>query len=348
MTTVSQTNPKPYWAISDDESLMMSQDNSPISESALEIKHIWKSKVDYTLQKGLFFELNSLIGKVCLQSRMYDACGRHPARQESKIMQLICPRLGTKKLLHQRCLPTLVHHKSLPITSPFLFPLPLRSFSTTIHPRCDIIVVPRYKMTLHELREKNLLDLENYRSILFRILYTMSVLQKKYGFMHNDQHVQNILMKPVSESPDEQKIRKYKVNGTCYKVPDLEWIPILWDFEDARCDNVHGLNYNAKTINEPDVPPKWCPYYDVHFLLISLIDVFAISNTGIIPTEVRNWVLSMYPEQAIPWRVQEDALSQKNIKERKLQRAQYESREHIEKLLSGNTLPEAIHDQLQS
>lgn len=343
MTTHEQ---KPYWALSDDEVSVQLPLSSNESESVIEdegIKHIWKSRVDYKAQKGLFFKFKNLIGKVCLQTQYFDVCDRHPAKQESKIMQLICPTPGSKLKLHQRHLPVLIYHKSMSIMSPFLYPLPLRSFGTSIHPKCDIIVVPRYDTTFYDLRESNTLDLGNYKSILFRILYTLSVLQKRYGFIHNDQHIQNILMK---KSTNNTKIRQYVINGNNYQVPDLDWVPILWDFEDARCDRIHDLDFNAKTNNAADVPPRWCPYYDVHFLLISVIDVFADSNRGIIPSELREWVLKMYPENAIPYRVQTD--SQPAIAERRHHRAMYESRMHIEELLKGQTLPETLRNDLHT
>ncbi|RYE20198.1 MAG: hypothetical protein EOP45_11445 [Sphingobacteriaceae bacterium] len=317
--------------------------------SANEVRHIWKSKIDYHMQKGLFFGIRNFIGKVCLQSRMYDAFN-HPARLESKVMQHICidrsKEKQTVKKKHQRFLPVLFYHKAMSIVDPLLYPLPMRSFGTTIHPQCDIIVVPRYATTFYDLRESNTLDLDNYRSILFRILYALYFLQKQYGFMHNDLHIQNILMK--ASNPGNKLVnRDYIVNGVKYQVPDLDWIPIMWDFEDARCHKIPELAHNLKTDNAPDVPPMWCPYYDVHFLLISVIDVFADSNDGIIPLEVRQWVLSMFPEEAIPPRVRDDS-ELPSVNERREQLARYESKEYIERLLIGQTLPDDLHTDLHA
>jgi hypothetical protein len=305
-----------------------------------EIHHIWKDKIDYGMQKGLFFGIRNFIGKVCLQTKMYEA-HKHPAQQESKIMKLICSSRQPQRK-HQRFLPTLVAHKSISVTAPLLYRLPMRSFGTSIHPRCDVIIVPKYDATLSELRERNILNLEDYRSIIFQILYTLFILQRKYGFMHNDLHIQNILMKKVPGQPRvDGKSRDYKVDEYTFQVPEIEWIPIMWDFEDSRCHKVPELMENLKTDNVPDVPPDWCPYYDVHFLLISIIDVCKES----VPEEIRDWVFAMYPEEAIPARARRNSMVP-SLHERRMQLAQYESKNLISQLLRGQSLPDAIHEQL--
>jgi len=150
-------------------------------------------------------------------------------------------------------------------------------------------------------------------------------------------------MKPSNTDKKLVK-REYTVNGVVHQAPDLESIPIMWDFEDARYHKFPELAHNLKTDNTPDVPPKWCPYYDAHFFMVSVIDIFADLNDGVVPLEIIEWVLSMFPEDAIPPRVRDDS-ELPSVRERGEQLTQYE---YIEQFVIGQTLPDEIHARLHA
>lgn len=93
--------------------------------------------------------------------------------------------------------------------------------------------------------------MENYRFILFGILYTLHQLQRKYGFVHNDLHLDNILLK-VNAKP---RPKTYQIEGQTFVIPASaqHYIPIIWDFETSKCFSVESLSTNQLSENQPDV-----------------------------------------------------------------------------------------------
>lgn len=70
---------------------------------------------------------------------------------------------------------------------------------------------------------------EVLRNILFQVLYTVNIIQKRYsGFIHNDLKLDNILaFNPITYN--DGKYYRYTINGTDYYLPNSYRIA-LWDF----------------------------------------------------------------------------------------------------------------------
>lgn len=121
------------------------------------------------------------------------------------------------------------------------------------------------------------------KAIIFQIVYTLAVLQKKFQFVHNDLHLKNILMSDLIKPGG---YFSYTFNNQEYLVPNFSVIPKLWDFDFAmvfkkpsffknRILNIKvlgivdslGRKHNFKSYG---VQSEFSPYYDLHFFFNSL------------------------------------------------------------------------------
>jgi len=71
-------------------------------------------------------------------------------------------------------------------------------------------------------------SLEEHLSILFQIIYTLSVLQEKYKLVHNDLHGSNIMLKKTKGIKNSYWIYNYK--GKTYYIPDIGYQVKIVDF----------------------------------------------------------------------------------------------------------------------
>ena len=154
---------------------------------------------------------------------------------------------------------------------------------------------------------------EQWKSIVFQLVYTIAVLQEKYKMMHNDFHYGNILMDDMIE-PVGYLV--YEINGKTYYIKNTGIIPKTWDYEFAMVYSdkipgcypnkfiVGGYNYdNVKHVTQVDtptddteihnVPYNFNKVYDLHYFLTSLLDLY-------ISQELFDWIISLYPEELIP------------------------------------------------
>lgn len=67
-----------------------------------------------------------------------------------------------------------------------------------------------------------------YKGLIFQLIYTLAILQKKYRFMHNDFHFGNIL---IDTSIESGGCFKYTIDNKTFYIPNHGFIPKLWDFE---------------------------------------------------------------------------------------------------------------------
>jgi hypothetical protein len=152
------------------------------------------------------------------------------------------------------------------------------------------------------------LTLSEWKQLIFGIVYTLHVLQLNFKLNHNDCHYGNVLIDKSRVEPDS-----YSVYSTCNKEYYFrgEYTSFLWDLEYAMSyNNVIPNNYpNAFIIadcelkdgvyQEPDLenassrPLNFNKYYDLHFFLTSLLEL-------VIPQEIFDWILSIYPIEVIP------------------------------------------------
>ena len=166
--------------------------------------------------------------------------------------------------------------------------------------------------------DKSITDVQ-WKAIVFQLIYTIAVIQTKYRMMHNDFHYGNIL---VDDAIKPGGYFVYTIDNKTYYIPNTGVIPKLWDFEFAMAysNTIEGVypnkfivgkyEYDAKnhvTIvpdqNEPintddtdddcNVPLNYNEFYDLHYFLTSLLDLY-------ISQELFDWIMSLYPEELIP------------------------------------------------
>jgi len=154
-----------------------------------------------------------------------------------------------------------------------------------------------------------------WKSIVFQLLYTISVVQHYYKMMHNDFHYGNIL---IDDTLTPGGYHVYEIEKIKYYIPCTGVIPLLWDCEFSMMynDKLPG-NYANKFITGPftydkrthttivdkrliedDEDPYNVPYnynevYDVHYFLTSLLDLY-------ISQELFDWIMNLYPSELIP------------------------------------------------
>ena len=154
---------------------------------------------------------------------------------------------------------------------------------------------------------------EQWKIIVFQLIYTIHVMQAYYKLMHNDFHYGNILM---DNTIKEGGYYVYKINKKVYYIPNTGILPKLFDFEYAmvysnkiedtypnkfivgHCvydKKTHTSTPNSDSDYEDDnnVPCNFNRVYDLHYFLTSLLELF-------ISEELFNWVIRMYPDEVIP------------------------------------------------
>jgi hypothetical protein len=171
--------------------------------------------------------------------------------------------------------------------------------------------------------DKSISD-EQWKILVFQLIYTIAVIQKHYKMMHNDFHYGNILVDNTIESGGYYV---YEINGKTYYLKNTGIIPKLWDFEFCMTysnkisdsypnkfivgkydyDRTHHMTLNADKQSDDDsddfnVPFNYNEVYDLHYFLTSLLDLY-------ISEELFDWILEIYPSELIP----EDETSSNSI-----------------------------------
>lgn len=170
-----------------------------------------------------------------------------------------------------------------------------------------------------------------WKYITFSLLYTIYVLQEKYKIVHNDIHYGNILIDNTIHS-EGYIVYEIQIDDKDYTFyfKNYGFIAKLWDFEYAMCynSNIQDIypnkfiikdnaikknmemweisedsnfydNYKEKkentSVNSDDIlctPYNYNEYYDVHYFLTSLLDLY-------ISEDLFDWIISLYPKQLI-------------------------------------------------
>ena len=156
---------------------------------------------------------------------------------------------------------------------------------------------------------------EQWKILVFQLIYTIAIIQKYYKMMHNDFHYGNIL---IDNTIEKGGYLVYEINGKTFYIKNTGIIPKIWDFEfcmtysDKIPDNypnkfiVGKYEYDRKThvtlnaIKESDddsddfnVPFNYNEVYDLHYFLTSLLDLY-------ISQELFDWILKIYPDEVVP------------------------------------------------
>ena len=160
-----------------------------------------------------------------------------------------------------------------------------------------------------------------WKSIVFQLIYTIYIIQHYYKMMHNDFHYGNIL---IDNSIKASGYLVYDIDDKRFYIKNTGIIPKLWDFEFSMVysnnikdcyankfiigsyeydkklhktiiddnDNDNDSNSSLKT-EDLNVPFNYNEMYDVHYFLTSLLDLY-------ISQELFDWVIGLYPRELIP------------------------------------------------
>jgi hypothetical protein len=158
---------------------------------------------------------------------------------------------------------------------------------------------------------------EQWKNIVFQLVYTISIIQHYYRMMHNDFHYGNIL---IDDSITPGGYFVYTIANRTYYIKNTGIIPKLWDFEFSMVYSdkipecypnkfiIGPYDYDKKahkTLIDPDrveetedpedlnVPYNYNEVYDVHYFLASLLDLY-------ISQELFDWIIQLYPREVIP------------------------------------------------
>lgn len=168
-----------------------------------------------------------------------------------------------------------------------------------------------------------------WKYIVFQLVYTIAILQHHYRMMHNDFHYGNILI-DTHIKPGGYFV--YEINNKTYYIPNTGIIPKLWDFEFCMSfsDKITEMYPNKfivgpykydktlhKTLDVPtvddlknqnssdtqnsddlctedlNVPFNYNQVYDLHYFLTSLLDLY-------ISQELFDFIIGLYPAELIP------------------------------------------------
>lgn len=164
--------------------------------------------------------------------------------------------------------------------------------------------------------DNNKISDEEWRILVFQLVYTLAVIQKRYRLMHNDMHYGNILIDTsLKKEPGQYFV--YKINDKIYYLRNTGFIPKLWDWEFAMSYNnkipdfypnkfiIGKYSFDRKKFvteqveldtddsTEFNVPYNYNEIYDLHYFLVSLLDLY-------ISPELFDWIVSIYPDELIP------------------------------------------------
>jgi hypothetical protein len=164
---------------------------------------------------------------------------------------------------------------------------------------------------------ENDMEISDYqwKSIVFQLIYTISIFQHYYRLMHNDFHYGNIL---IDDTIENNGYLVYEINNKKFYIKNTGIVCKVWDFEFGMVysDNIKGCyankfitgpyKYDSKNhqtiIDEelyseieeyPNVPYNYNEYYDLHYFLTSLLDLY-------ISQDLFDWIMKIYPEEVIP------------------------------------------------
>lgn len=154
-----------------------------------------------------------------------------------------------------------------------------------------------------------------WKSIVFQLIYTISIIQHYYKMMHNDFHYGNIL---IDNSIQPSGYLVYDIDNKRFYIKNTGIIPKIWDFEFCMVYSnkikdcypnkfiIGSYEYDKKThktiidddissidTEDLNVPFNYNEVYDLHYFLTSLLDLY-------ISQELFDWIIDLYPRELIP------------------------------------------------
>jgi serine/threonine protein kinase len=141
------------------------------------------------------------------------------------------------------------------------------------------------------------LELKHWKVIVFQIIFTLAVIQKKYpGFRHNDLKANNILVE-ITKRPKTPQYYEYQYEDKRFQVPDIGIQTRLWDFDFSCIPGViENQKVDASWTNKINVKPEPNRYYDVHYFFCTLLGFFP-DLEEVIPYELQHFYSKVLPEK---------------------------------------------------
>ena len=136
---------------------------------------------------------------------------------------------------------------------------------------------------------KNILNELEWKLILFKIIFTLSVIQDCYpNFRHNDLNANNILIKKT----ENKNNNIYKYGDNIYTIPDVGYELYINDFEYSNISNdVINKEIYSEMSNEYGIRNNQNRYYDIHYFLNSIYHLYRL------PSSVNNFIKKYIPEK---------------------------------------------------
>lgn len=232
---------------------------------------------------------------------------QHPARMEAKLLKEFtrCVIDGmTPHITFYFCDMDITNSKSA-ITK-----FPLKSVSGDIYKTSSVLVseyvnggsIDDWVNALEDIGKKP--SLEQWRYIVFSMVWTLVVLQDRYQFVHRDFHVGNILIDNTLPKGDksvygytlEMGSRGEKVT---FNVRSCGIVPKIWDLEFSNCFRRIKMPTSPLGCHNDSRPNEFDPYYDLHFFFMTLLEVCDLP-------EIEKLVTSLYPPELVPEGLIED------------------------------------------
>lgn len=179
---------------------------------------------------------------------------------------------------------------------------PLKMLRRDIHKTSQVLVAEYVTGGSIEewIQEVTNITVAQWKYIIFAVAWTLLVLHDRYQFMHLDFHYGNVLIDTFI-NPEDNCVYKYTLTDAdgvqhTWDVPNCGILPKLWDFEFANVykgvENWYpNENWDGK---EENVPTEFNPYYDLHYFLMSMLELEEL------PHSVRRFIESLYPPEVYP------------------------------------------------
>lgn len=234
----------------------------------------------------------------------------HQGGMEARLLLLFDKQYKSDPGLKNMNLPTAYWaSEHVPVTCKALSKMPMLAWGRRVYPHCAVTVCEWYSGSFNRslIRKFMYTDEMQLRVLLFEIIYTLSELQRRYKFQHNDLHKDNVLLQRAeADTVFPESIVKLK-KGTGkrketfhYRIPERTIRPILWDF------GMSVLHAAKDKVSIPDecgphdnVGPYWCvpktyePSYDIHGLFMNILDCLPVES------ETAVFIRSLYPDEVI-------------------------------------------------
>jgi len=139
---------------------------------------------------------------------------------------------------------------------------------------------------LSQYLKTNTLSEADWKTILFKIIYTLATIQHYYpSFRHNDLSLRNILVHIINK---RNCYDTYSIDDNTYYIPDNGIEVYLWDFEYSNIYELTENNLiteNSKMKKEYGIRLTENQFYDIHFLLNGIYH-----NITALPNRIKKFI----------------------------------------------------------